>query len=87
MLERLQRVGILPEGAGRHAFRTFVRSWRRKEPKPIRNGFADFEKPYRYQSLVWQALGDELISPIRAAQFIGKSVEAVEQEIRGPRPE
>ena len=87
MLMRLQRVGILPEAAVRHAFRTFARSWRKTEPKPINKGFADFEKPFRYESLVWRALGDELISPIRAAQFLGKSVEAVEREIRGPQPE
>ena len=79
MLMRLQRVGILPEAAVQHAFRTFARTWRRTEPKPIKNGFAEFEKPYRYTSLVWRALGDELISPIRAAQFLDKSVEAVEQ--------
>ena len=87
MLVRLQRVGILPEAAVRHAFRTFARSWRNTEPEPIDKGFADFEKPFRYESLVWRALGDELISPVRAAQFLGKSVEAVEQEIRGPRSE
>ena len=87
MLMRLQRVGILPEAAVRHAFRTFARSWRKTEPKPIKNGFADFEKPYRYKSLVWRALGDELISPLRAAQFLGMTIEAIELEIRGPRPE
>ncbi len=87
MLVRLQHVGILPEATVRHAFRTFARSWRKTEPKPIDKGFADFEKPFRYKSLVWRALGDELISPIRAAQFLGESVEAVEREIRGPQPE
>ena len=85
MLMRLQHVGILPETAVRHAFRTFARSWRKTEPKKIDKGFADLEKPFRYKTLVWRALGDELISPIRGAQLLGKPLEAIEEQIRGPR--
>ena len=87
MLMRLQHVGILPKAAVRQAFQTFARSWRKTEPKPISKGFADLEKPFRYKSLVWRALGDELISPMRGAQLLRKSLEDIEEQIKGPRSE
>lgn len=88
MLMRLGQVGILRKPAVQRAFATFARSWRKNEPEPIpeNHGFAAFETPFRFERLVWRALGEELISPIRAAQFLQQPLNAVEERIRGPLP-
>ena len=87
MLIRLRDVGILPAAAIEYAFRTYARSWRTREPEPITDdeGLGAFEKPQRFERLVWRALGDELISPVRGAQLLRRSLNDVEREIRGPR--
>ena len=36
-------------------------------------GFAAFEKPQRFRRLVWQAVGEELISPVRGAALLDES--------------
>ena len=86
MLIRLRDIGILPAAAVEYAFRTFARSWRKSEPEPITDeqGLGAFEKPELFERLVWRALGEELISPIRAAQMLKRSLNDVEREIRGP---
>lgn len=86
LLYRLGQVGILPRSAVQRAFATFARAWRKDEPEPIRDneGFGAFERPSRYQNLVWRAVGEELISPIRAAQFLGQPLEEIENRIKGP---
>lgn len=87
MLMRLGQVEILPRSAVDYAFRSFARSWRKTEPEPIVDGegFGAFEKPRRYERLVWRALGEELISPVRAAQLLRLSLKAVEEGLRGPQ--
>jgi len=35
--------------------------------------------------LVYRALAEELISPVRAAQLLKRPVSFIEQQIRGPR--
>ena len=86
MLVRLGQVGVLRPTAVERAFRTFARSWRKTEPEPIRGnqGFAAFEKPQRFKQLVWRAVGEELISPVRAAALLNDSLDAVERQITGP---
>lgn len=85
LLARLGQVGVLRKGFVPHAFRTFARSWRRSEPNPIQpgQGFAAIEKPGRFERLVWRAVGEWLISPIRAACLLNQSLESVERQIRG----
>jgi len=87
MLVRLRQVGILSKSAVEYAFKTYARRWRREEPEPIGpgEGFAAFEKPQRFERLVWRALGEKLISPVRAAQMLGLPLSIVERDIRGPR--
>ncbi len=87
MLVRLGQVGILSKDAVEYGFRTYAKGWRREEPKPIGpgEGFAAFEKPQRFERLIWRALGDKLISPVRAAQMLRLPLGVVEQDIRGPR--
>ena len=86
MLVRLGQVGILPTATVRYAFTTFARSWRRSEPEPIcgDSGFAAFEKPRRFKQLVWRAIGEELISPVRAAELLNQPLQTIEQRISGP---
>ena len=88
MLVRLGQVGILSPDTVQRAFATFARGWRRTEPEPIqhRHGFAAFEKPRRFKRLVSRALGEELISPVRAAALLDQPLDAVERQITGPAP-
>ena len=86
MLIRLGQVGVLPPATIRYAFTSFARSWRKTEPEPIRSshGFAAFEKPRRFERLVSRAVGEEMISPVRAAALLNQSLDYVEQQISGP---
>ena len=83
LLVRLGQLGVLPASAVRHAFATYARSWRREEPSPIGDdsGFAAFEKPRRFETLVSRAVGEELISPVRAASLLDKPLDYVERQI------
>ena len=86
LLMRLGQVGVLSQGSVQRAFATFARSWRKSEPDPIQpdHGFAAFEKPRRFKRLVSRAVGEELISPVRAAALLNQSLESVERQISGP---
>ena len=86
MLLRLGQVDVLEEDMVQHAFRTFARPWRKEEPEPIEHdqGFAAFEKPRRFERLVWRAVGEGLISVVRAAALLNKSLDEVELQIKGP---
>lgn len=86
MLVRLGQVGVLRAPAVRHAFATFARSWRTTEPEPMgdEQGFGAFEKPQRFRRLVWRAVGEELISPVRGAALLGEPLEVVEWQVSGP---
>ena len=86
MLVRLGQVGALRPSAVRRTWRTYARAWRKSEPEPISGtyGFAAFEKPQRFERLVWRAVGEELISPVRAAALLNESLDRVEQQISGP---
>lgn len=87
MLIRLRDVGLLPESTVDYAFRTYARTWRTKEPVPIEDGegLGAFEKPLRFERLVYRALAEEMISPVRAAQLLKLPLAEVEAEMRGPR--
>ena len=86
MLVRLGQVGVLPPASVQQAFATFARSWRKTEPEPIPpdHGFAAFEKPRRFKRLVARAVGEGLISPVRAAALLNQSLDSVERQISGP---
>lgn len=86
ILVRLGQVGVLRPSAIRRAFATFARGWLTTEPEPIRDdqGFGAFEKPQRFRRLVWRAVGEELISPVRGAALLDESLEVVEWQISGP---
>ena len=85
MLMRLRNVGILDKSSVDYAFRAYARQWLSDEPAPIKDGegFGAFEKPLRFESLVYRALVEDMIAPVRAAQFLKISVADVEAEMRG----
>ena len=86
MLVRLGQVGVLRPSAVRRAFATFARPWLTSEPEPIQDdqGFGAFERPQRFRRLVWRAVGEELISPVRGAALLGEPLEVVEWQVSGP---
>ena len=86
ILVRLGQVGVLRPSAVRRAFATFARDWLTTEPEPIGDdqGFGAFEKPQRFRRLVWRAVGEELISPVKGAGLLGESLDVVEWQVSGP---
>jgi len=89
VLMRLRDVGVVSPDYVEYAFRSYAKSWKNKEPDEItpNRGLGVFEKPSRFENLVWRALGEKLISPMRAAQLLKLSLKEIEKEIRGPRDE
>ena len=87
ILVRLGQVGALSPAAVKHAFKSFARSWRESEPVLIGadHGFATLERPRRFEALVLRAVGEELISPVRATALLNQSLESIKQRIRGPK--
>lgn len=87
LLVRLRDTGILPEAVIVYAFRTYAKNWRTVEPEPIENdiGIGAFERPKRFEGLVYRALAEQLISPARAAQLLKRPLAEIERGIRGPR--
>ena len=85
MLMRLGQADILPQTVINYAFRSYARKWRTEEPEPIRadEWFGTVEHPRRFEHLVWRALGERLISPVRAAQLLHQPFSVVERELRG----
>ena len=70
---------------GQYINLSYVHAWRMSEPEPIidERGLGAFEKPRCFERLVWRALGEELISPVRAAQLLKLPLGFIEGQIRG----
>ncbi len=83
MLVRLRQTGILSNSIVGEAFRTYARGWRREEPEPINrdDDFTKAEQPRRYENLVWRALRDREIPPVRAARMLGVPLSVIERQI------
>lgn len=86
LLMRLQQTGVLDHGTVEYAFRTYARGWRWAEPDELsRNGdLTEMERPARYESLVYRALAEGMISSVRAAKLLGTSLQTIEHGLRGP---
>jgi len=67
---RAKDLSIISESRAAEMFRHFrVKNWHRLEPgHAVPN-----EKPERFKRLVLQAVAEKLISPVRAAEFLGQS--------------
>ncbi len=87
LLMRLKDAGILAQDNVENAFRGYARRWRWSEPEPMAKdvGYGAFEKPLRFEMLVWRALGEQLISPVRAAQMLKRPLASIERDIKGPQ--
>ena len=82
MLMRLGQVGILTEVAVERAFRSYARDWRKQEPDPLQGNPETFEKPQRFEHLVWQSLVDRIINSVRAARLLKQPLDRVEHQLR-----
>ena len=84
IMMRLKQVGILPEAVINYAFRTYAKQWRFEEPDPIGVDceFNTLESPSRFEGLIYRALAEDLISPVRAANMLGVSLKEIERGLR-----
>ena len=81
LLIRLEQVGVIHHSSLQYAFRTFARGWRSKEPNPLEqsSNAAPFEKPRRFERLVYRALAEDMIAPSKAAELLRQPVTEVEE--------
>jgi Zn-dependent peptidase ImmA (M78 family)/DNA-binding XRE family transcriptional regulator len=86
LLVRLEQVGVIHSSALQYAFRTFARGWRSEEPNPLEQSSdaQRFEKPHRFERLVYRALAEDMISSSKAAELLRQPVAQVELGLRGP---
>ena len=86
LLVRLEQVGVIHHNSLQYAFRTFARGWRSKEPNPLEQSSdaAPFEKPRRFERLVYRALAEDLIALSKAAELLRQPVAHIEQGLKGP---
>lgn len=86
LLIRLEQIGVIDHGTVEHAFRSYARSWRREEPEPLESPEQQgaFERPRRFERLVYRALAEDLISVTKAAELLREPVDVVEVGLRGP---
>ena len=82
MLMRLGQAGVLTEAAVERAFRSYARGWRQQEPDPLEGNRETFEKPKRFERLVWQSLINRIINSVRAAKLLQQPLEHVENQLR-----
>ncbi len=87
LLYRLKDIGVISEDSFKGIFRTPARSWLKEEPDPLdENGeIAALERPQRFESYVYRALAEGLITSFKGATLLRKPVEDVEFAVRGPR--
>ena len=86
LLVRLEQVGIITRSSLQYAFRTFARGWRSQEPDPLEQASTavPFEKPRRFERLVYRALAEDMIAASKAAELLRQSVAQVERGLKGP---
>lgn len=84
-LMRLRDLGIISPEAVTTAYRTYARTWRTKEPEPLDlSKKMPIEKPMRFEQLVYRALVEHMISLPRASELLGRSIQSLEEEVKGP---
>ncbi len=87
LMYRLKDIGIISEESLKAIFRTPARAWLKDEPHGLdpKGEIAAMERPQRFESYVYRALAEGLISPFKGATLLRKPVEDVEFAVRGPR--
>jgi len=84
-LIRLRELGLLSPEAYIAALKSYARTWRRQEPEPL--VLADrppFEKPMRFEQLVYRALAERMLSLPRAAELLNCPMQDIEAQVSGP---
>ncbi len=82
LIDHLERCLAVEQVLGLHASTEGVE--RHRHDGMVSESGIDREATERLEQLVWRAVGEELISPIRAAELLGKPLAYVEQQISGP---
>lgn len=85
-LMRLFQIGAINEHAKEYAFRTYANGWRTQEPEQLESEKerGKFEKPKRFERLVFRALAEDMISPMKAAELLRLPIAKVEEGLKGP---
>ena len=85
MLMRFKQLGIISDSACSYAYQTYAKGWRREEPEPLEENGKEgkFEEPKRFSRLCYWALSEQLISPVKAADFLQISLQRIGQELHG----
>ncbi len=85
LVMRLGQTEILDELAVQSLFRGVARAWRKDEPAPLEapGERGTWERPKRFDRLVYHALAEDLLSPFKAAELLEKSPDDVMRQLRG----
>ncbi len=76
---RAKDLSIISGSQASDLFRLFrTRGWNRNEP----GGQLSREEPARFKRLLLQAVTERLVSPVRAAEFLGKPFEEFRKSLR-----
>ncbi|SOC89902.1 Zn-dependent peptidase ImmA, M78 family [Ensifer adhaerens] len=84
---RLKDINVISDDGLKAIFKTPARAWLKEEPDPLdpEGEIAALERPQRFESYVYRALAEGLISSFKGATLLRKPVEDVELAVRGPR--
>jgi len=82
LVVRLEQIGVISHSNMVHAFQTVARGWRRNEPEPLED--CNVEEPRRFERLCYWALTEGLVSLPKAAELLGKPVDVIRDEVKGP---
>ncbi|MGC8596264.1 MAG: transcriptional regulator, partial [Candidatus Kryptoniota bacterium] len=76
---RAKDLGIITDSYAAILFRTFrSMGWSLKEPKDV----VPPEKPRQLERLILRALSEDMISPARAAELVGKPLNEFREQMR-----
>lgn len=85
LLVRLRDLEVIADNTMEYAFRTYAKTWRTEEPKPIegKDRESHLEPARRFERLCYRALAERFISKVKAAELLRCSVDDVEVGLRG----
>lgn len=86
LLMRLRDVGVISEAKLNNLFKTPARAWLKAEPEQldVDGDIGKLERPQRFEAYVYRALAEGLISAVKAASLLKRSVSDVEKAVIGP---
>lgn len=86
LIMRLKDLGIISEASLKNLYRSPARAWLKQEPEQLnpKGEIGQLEKPRRFESHVYRALAEGLISAVHAANLLKATVHDVEAALQGP---